>query len=112
MTSLQRLLHILPEQFALPFFHLHTHSTSISFCLRNSFTRVQVFGEYLRKLEKKKNKSQRRRILLFMDNAPSHKICGAAKEEIDGFEVFRLQHVTNLFLPANTSSVINHLTLA
>lgn len=54
-------------------------------------------------------KNQRRRILLLMDNAPSHRVCNVAKENIDGFEVYRLQHVTVLFLPANTTSVIQPL---
>lgn len=68
----------------------------------------QVFGEYLDNLEKRM-KGQKRRILLLTDNAPSHRVRGAVKEEIDGFEVYRLQHVTVLFLPANTTSVIQPL---
>ena len=49
-----------------------------------------------------------RHILLLMDNAASHMLPAEASEQED-LKVIKLSNITLLFLPANTTSVVQHL---
>lgn len=62
----------------------------------------------MRKLDRQMAAEQRS-ILLVMDNAPSHKISGIPTQDMDGFKTIQLDNVLILFLPANTTSVVQPL---
>lgn len=53
--------------------------------------------------------SQRKSILILMDNAASHKISSIPTEKLHGLDSFRLSNVLVVFLPANTTSQVQPL---
>lgn len=53
--------------------------------------------------------SQRKSILMLMDNAASHKIPSIPSEKIHGLDSFRLSNVLVVYLPANTTSQVQPL---
>lgn len=71
---------------------------------------MQIFAVYVEDLNKQMMK-QKRRILLIMDNAPSHKLSEsrASHGEYEGLQYMDLDNVTVLFLPPNTTSLIQPL---
>ena len=54
-----------------------------------------------------KFKRERRQVVMLMDNATGH--MGKETEELEGFTVFRMSNILFVFLPANTTSLIQPL---
>lgn len=55
-------------------------------------------------------RQQQRRILLIIDNAPSHQIAGLVPQESSGFKTISMDHVLILLLPASTAAVMQPLS--
>jgi hypothetical protein len=55
-----------------------------------------------------KMKAELRHIVLLLDNAP-HIPPDTTKEVLMGFDVYRLSNITLIFLPANTTSIVQPL---
>lgn len=55
-------------------------------------------------------RQQQRRILLIVDDVPSHKIAGLVPEAVGGFKTISMDHVLVLLLPASTAEVAQPLT--
>jgi len=70
--------------------------------------KVDVLQEWVKK-ENKKFKAEKRHIVLLLDNAPTHIVADVAKKVVRGFELYYLSNVTLIFLPANTTSVVQPL---
>jgi hypothetical protein len=66
---------------------------------------VQLFSERGLALNKRMG-LKTKRIALLMDNASSHKIPGVEPAEFHGLLTLKLEWVFIIFLPANTTSVI------
>ena len=56
-----------------------------------------------------KMKSEQRNIVMLLDNAPTHIPPNTTKKTLMGFDVYRLSNVTIIFLPANTTSIVQPL---
>jgi hypothetical protein len=54
-----------------------------------------------------KMKAELRHIVLLLDNAPTHP--PDTTKEVQGFDVYRLSNITLIFLPANTTSIVQPL---
>ncbi|KAG6550333.1 hypothetical protein Mapa_008296 [Marchantia paleacea] len=67
-----------------------------------------VFVDWVRKVNRDMAK-QRRRILILLDNAPSHDIPGHEKVRIHTFQTIQLSSVTLLFFPPRTTSAVQPL---
>ena len=56
-----------------------------------------------------KFKAEKRNIVLLLDNAPTHLLVDVPKQTVQGFQLYYLSNVTLLFLPANTTSIVQPL---
>lgn len=56
-----------------------------------------------------KFKVEKRHIVLLLDNAPTHLIVDVPKHTVQGFQLYYLSNVTVIFLPANTTSLVQPL---
>ena len=54
-------------------------------------------------------KAGQRNIVMLLDNAPTHIPPNTTKETLMGFDVYPLSNVTIIFLPANTTSIVQPL---
>lgn len=68
----------------------------------------QVFVDWVRKVNREMA-AKRRRILILLDNAPSHDIPGHEKVRIHTFQTIQLSSVTLLFFPPRTTSAVQPL---
>lgn len=69
---------------------------------------ASIFQDWLAKLDGSM-KLQGRQVLLLVDNASPHKAVPTEIHDVMGFKMMRLAHVTVVFLPANTTSVVQPL---
>ena len=69
---------------------------------------LQVFETWVRAVNTRMA-SQRKQILILMDNASSHAIPSIATEKIHGLDSPKLSHVLIVFLPPNTTSKVQPL---
>lgn len=56
-----------------------------------------------------KCKAENRHIVLTLDNAPTHILVDVTKKVLHGFDVYYLSNVVLVFLPANTTSIVQPL---
>jgi hypothetical protein len=56
-----------------------------------------------------KMQAEQRHIVMLLDNAPTHIPPNTTKEVLMGFHVYRLSHITIIFLPTNTTSMLQPL---
>jgi hypothetical protein len=56
-----------------------------------------------------KMQAELRHIVMLLDNAPTHIPPETTKEVLMGFDVYRLSNITIIFLPANTTSIVQPL---
>jgi hypothetical protein len=69
---------------------------------------VQLFAETMHALDKEMGR-RKKRIMLVMDNASSHKVAGVVAQERHGFMTLQMDWVLIVFLPANTTSIVQPL---
>lgn len=69
---------------------------------------TQVFEEWIRAVNSRMA-SQRKHILMLMDNASSHRVPTIALEKIHGLDSFKLSNVLVVYLPPNTTSKVQPL---
>ncbi|KAL0021024.1 hypothetical protein WJX77_008053 [Trebouxia sp. C0004] len=69
---------------------------------------MQVFESWIKTVNSRMA-SQRRHILMLMDNASSHRIVTIPLEKLQGLDSFRLSNILVVYLPPNTTSKVQPL---
>lgn len=74
----------------------------------SAWMNAKIFEGWLRKFDAIL-RGQKRKAVLFCDNASSHDVAGAERVNMHGLEAIQLSNLSIVFLPANTTSVIQPL---
>lgn len=81
---------------------VHYYSNSTAWMTKDIFTNWVMY-------ENMRMHAQGRKILILLDNAPSHQVEGIQKTLIGEFEAYVLSNITLLFFPVNVTSVVQPL---